>query len=357
MITKPYLGRSKKKNAKSEDESYIVSAISNETDDEKISLEDETIDLQLRAPIMELDEQEESQKMVQPPIKQKKRKKYKKRMNTDSNNNYIKKKRGRKPLKEKKMIDVKEKEKDNNFKELNENYNKLQDLLTFFSFEEIVDAYVKLNNNINEKKKSDRDEFLLNSLKQIKSVIHKKEDIIMMCLSILYSIIHPVEEKKEDIPHENIDENIKQDNNYDILIDDEKQEEEQKEPKIEKKENVINKKKISRKLVYGFDKFRKFYHKYGLHFYKVKNCVYVYDPRVGKKRNHLTVYCRKYNQGCRAKCAIVSNSNVVEMKGEHNHEGYSFDFFYDNYPELNNINWTHAQIIKEYGKDIIIKQN
>ena len=94
-----------------------------------------------------------------------------------------------------------------------------------------------------------------------------------------------------------------------------------------------------------------------MHFFNCDKCIYQYDPPVGVKRQTLTLYCRNRTAtGCRAKCVVYSYTNDVTIKGEHNHEGITKKLFYDSYPELKNKDWEHAQIVKEDGEDIIIKQ-
>ena len=106
----------------------------------------------------------------------------------------------------------------------------------------------------------------------------------------------------------------------------------------------------------SFREIRKFKYKYGLHYYNSKNGVYIYDPREGKKKDKITLYCKKYISSCRAKCVVYKNSDDVTMKGSHNHNGISYNYFCKINPEFKNKNWEHAQVVKENGKEIIVKQ-
>ena len=158
----------------------------------------------------------------------------------------------------------------------------------------------------------------------------------MMCLSILNS-------RKDN------QENNKDNNEYEKV-----KEEEPIAPVKSKKKESTEKNEVS--FVDSFKEMEQSNYRYGLHFFNSKNGVYIYDPKPGKKTESLTLYCKKYTLGCRAKCVIYNNSNDVTMKGTHNHSGTSYKSSCQIHPELKNKNWEHAQAIEENGKDIIIKQ-
>ena len=89
----------------------------------------------------------------------------------------------------------------NTFQELNDCYNRLNDLISNYSFSDITDAVIKLNNNIPAEESDPNEKQLFRDIKKITSVIYKKEDIIMMCLSILSSN-NPQIEKETQIEEE-----------------------------------------------------------------------------------------------------------------------------------------------------------
>ena len=347
-----------------DDESYILPSNPEETD-EISSLEDEEIDSQLNRSIIELNEDKKQPKVIRTQRKIRRRK-YRKRKNL-GDKFAIKRKRGRKRIKDiierkKKITELKEDKKEkgkekenvNTFQELNDCYNRLNDLISNYSFSDITDAVIKLNNNIPAEESDPNEKQLFREIKKIISVIYKKEDIIMMCLSILSSK-NPQIEKETQIEEEetqNVENtqnkaNSNDNDEIDISIDEKDPISQGKEKKHREKKEFIN----------GFELTNQPLYKFGLHFFKTKKGVYIYDPRTGQKRNCLTLYCRRNQVGCKAKCVIFSNSNDVIVKGNHNHKGIPYDSFYKNYPELKNKNWEHVQIVKESGKDFIVKQN
>ena len=321
-----------KKPSKEDDSSYILPSNTDETDDfDKLDLEEETIDSQLNSPVIDLtdDDDEQEAKSV------KKYPKYQKRIRTSKSS---KKSKGRQTIaKRGRRRSVKKKgENMNSFAELNHCYNKLSDLISQYNFSDIADVILKLNNDIKRHPSDKEENALFKEFKKINSVIKKKDDITMMCLSILNS-------------QKNSNENNKDNNKCEKFKEEEPiapVKSKKKEPKDEKDVSFLESLKGMNQSNY----------KYGLHFFNSKNGVYIYDPKPGKKTESLTMYCKKYTLGCRAKCVIYNNSNDVTMKGAHNHPGTPYNSFCRTHPEFKNKNWEHAQAIEENGKDIIIKQ-
>ena len=355
-----------------DDDSYVLPSNTDETDDySELDLDDEEIDSQLQSPVIELDEDEEEPKIISIKHKPKKRKTYKPAEKKEII--FIQKKRGRgrprkyqkneerkKPTKKKIIIihkrgrgrprkyeDNKEKkeikvakmknENDNDFNELNLCYNKLEYLISKYSFTDIADVILKLNNNIPQDKSDKNEKILFKEISNINSVIKKKEDINTMCLCILAS-------KKS---------NNEINNNCDKK--EEKEEENSSEDNFIKNAKTMRKRKSETLVLQSFKELDQINYKFGMHLFDSGNGVYIYDPMTGVKRTALTLYCRQRTASqCRAKCVVYSNSDDITMKCEHNHEAIPYKDFYKAFPELRKKNWEHAQVIKEGGKDIII---
>ena len=162
-------------------------------------------------------------------------------------------------LKEDKKEKGKEKENVNTFQELNDCYNRLNDLISNYSFSDITDAVIKLNNNIPAEESDPNEKQLFRDIKKITSVIYKKEDIIMMCLSILSSK-NPQIEKETQIEEEetqNVENtqnkaNSNDNDEIDISIDEKdpisqgkekkhREKKEKKEPENKNEENIEEK--------------------------------------------------------------------------------------------------------------------
>lgn len=317
-----------RKNPKEDDESYILPSKTDDTVDfDSLDLEDESIESQLNSPIIDLTE-EEKPKETTP-------KKYPKVRTLKSVKKAEKKLKNSK-IKRKRMV-RKKGENMNSFAELNHCYNKLTDLIGEYNFSDIADVTLKLNNDI-EKDKTDSTEItLFQELKKINNIIKKKEDIIMMCLSILAS----KKDKKENSSKVNKDNNDS--------------------PKF-KEEKPLNlftneKKEIKEKsFINSFKEIKSSNYKLGPHFYNAKNGVFIYDPRDKDNQQSVTMYCKKKSLGCKAKCVIYKNSNDVTMRESHNHPGFSYNHFCKIHPEFKNKDWEHVQVIKEKGEEINIIQ-
>ena len=182
-----------KKPSKEDDSSYVLPSNTDETDDfDKIDLEEETIESQINSTVIDLTEDDEP--------KEKSVKKYPKYPKMKRIIKSSKKRKGRKSIAMKwrrRRNEKKKGENMNSFAELNHCYNKLSDLIAQYNFSDIADVILKINNDI-KKSSSDKDEnTLFNEFKKINSVIKKKDDIIMMCLSILNSRKDNQENNKE----------------------------------------------------------------------------------------------------------------------------------------------------------------
>ena len=324
-----------KKSSKEDDSSYKLPSKTDETEDyDKLDLEDETIESQLNSPVIDLTEEDEPEEKTIKKYPKIKRIRTKKSIKKSIGRKTITKKwrRRKRTLKEKR-------ENMNSFAELNHCYNKLSDLISEYNFSDIADVILKLNNDIKKDPSDKNEKALFNEFKKINSVIKKKDDITMMCLSILNS-------RKNNI-----------ENNQDINDSVESKEKETIIKVKSKKEQDEEKNEINEtRFINSFKGMNQTNYRFGLHFFNSKNGVYIYDPKQGKKTESLTLYCKKYTSGCRAKCVIYKNSNDVTMKGTHNHAGSSYKCFCNIHPEFKNKNWEHAQVIKENGRDIIIKQ-
>ena len=325
-----------KQQSKEDDSSYILPSNTEESVDfDKLDLEEETINSELNSPVIDLtqddSEEEEEKEKKYPKIRTKRSER---------------KSRSRSVIKRIRKI-KKKGENMNSFAELNHCYTKLTDLIDEYNFEDIADAILKLNNNIKRNKADEKETAIYKELKKINSVIKKKDDIIMMCLSILNSRKAAKNKDNKDKNNEKI------------------------KPKKELSSNSVKEKKADDEIVETgvehlkeksfLNSFKELSnsncnYKYGWHYYNSKNGVYIYEPREAKRKENFTFQCKKYIAGCRAKCVVYKNSDVVTMKGTHNHNGSSYSYFLKLNPEFKNKNWEHVQVIKENGKEIIIKQ-
>ena len=359
----------KKNNFKRDDESYILPSNIEDSDDySKLDLDDETVDSQLRAPLVYLDGKNKKSKEVKIKVSRRKRKAYKPVIHRMEK---PKRKRGR-PRKiniENTEIKTSEEKNENvnNFEELNFCYNELSELISEYPFSDVADVIIKLSNDIKMNDSDKTEKTLFNKIGKINSVIKNKQDINTMCLSILATKI-----SKNELIKDN---NINKSNDINVNIPEEKPQEinpgetkrkegnpikenpKEEKPKYQNRVSSLNKNSKVRKVLNSFKVLNQSIHKFGMHFFNCDKCIYQYDPPVGVKRQTLSLYCRNRTAtGCRAKCVVYSYTNDVTIKGEHNHEGITKKLFYDSYPELKNKDWEHAQIVKEDGEDIIIKQ-
>ena len=322
-------GRKPKKPPNEDDDSYILPSKTEETVDfDALDLEDETIESQLNSPIIDLTDDESKVKNIKKIRTFRTMKKASKRRNDIPAT--VKKMR-------KKRTTKKKGENMNSFAELNHCYNKLSDLISEYNFSDIADVILKLNNDI-EKDISDSTEMtLFREFKKINTIIKKKEDITMMCLSILAS----------------------KNNNTEISIDNNKDNNDSKKAKEEKPIiEIKNEKKETKPKLFmnSLKEMKSSKYIFDFHYYNSKNGVYIYAPKVNDRIQSVTMICRRNPLGCKAKCVIYRNSDDVTMKGTHNHPGINFNYFCKLHPEFKNKDWEHVQVIKENGEEIIIKQ-
>ena len=261
----------------------------------------------------------------------------------------------------------------NTFSELDKCYKKLDDLISEYSFSDIADIIIKINNDINNDKSE-----LFKRMKKITSTIRNKESISMMCLSILYSKLSSnntyKEISKKNGEKKDISENEKEDEK-----EDEKEEKEGEEDEEEEKEEEItelkknkyvsdedsedpeeyNTKRKYGRIVKGFNGMKQIKYIFGNHYYKDKNNIYCYYSRTLKPRRYVSAYCYHRELGCNAKCVIFGNCNRVQLYGTHiSNCPVSKRIFYLDYPDLKNKKWTHVQIIKKkYKYNTLIVQS
>ena len=353
-----------------DDESYILPSNTDETDDfTDLDLDDETIDSQFK-----LSSTKANIKELKVKTRGRKRKAYKPVIKKDKR---IKRKRGRprkynKDINENK-IHVEKNENVNTFEELNFCYNELSDILSVYPFSDVTDVILKINNGIKVDNFDKNEKILFQKISKVNSIIKNKQDISIICLSILaekinnnelvkvnnnYNSVNAPEEEtqEENSKEENPEEEKPKDTNR-------KQEnpkkEKPQEEKHKKRLGALNKDKKVRKVINSFKPLNQPNYKFGMHFFNSNNnnCVFQYDPNVGKRRTNITLFCRNRSAyRCKAKCTVYSCSNDVTIGGKHNHEGIPYKSFYDAYPELKDKNWEHVQVIKDEKEDIIVKQ-
>ena len=353
--------RSKKKKI-DDDESYILpDSIEESEDNDYLDLEDESIESELDSPVISLIEDEDDDEEKKEERTKRKKRKTKSRINYPksvrrkrkkkhfpvskcSKKSVVKRGRGRprKTDKVKKTVEKNNNVNVNSFDELNLCYNKLNDLISKYSFSDIADVILKLNNGIKKDNSDKNEEILFKEISNLNLVLKNKEDIITMCLSILNS--------------KNSNNNINQDNNTDLDISDHSPEDEETEEKHIKKEKNAKSETKENTMINGFKAMNKDEYIFGIHFYNSTNGVYLYYPVSEEKQQSLALFCKNRDSGCKARCVVYSNTNDVTMKGIHNHKGESYNSFCQIHPEFKNKNWEHVQIINENGEDIIIKQ-
>ena len=246
----------------------------------------------------------------------------------------------------------------NTISELNFCYEELSDIISKYPFFEMAQIILKINNDISDVDNNNKE--LFEKIKKITSIIKNKNNITLMCLSILSSKsllndhINQINDHFIDI--NDIEEIEKEKNEEDIKIETEKKNSDETKTKAERKKEFLEKEKNENNFFKEF-KFMKKEYIFGKHFYKFKENIYCYMPKTIKPCRFVSVYCVRRDQGCKAKIIIYSNSNSVLVLGTHRHSGKSPIEFYKKYPFLKNEKWKHIQIIKEEGKELIILQS
>ena len=225
-------------NKKSRTKSEISDLYLNQNEDEEIFINfDDNIDEEALSEI--LDEIEENRQ-----INEKKRKT---RNNKKKSSSVFKRKRSLHPSQKNKKEKfrsnisydkrLKEIKSANTISELNFCYKELDDIISKYPFFEIAQIILKINNDINDEDNNNKE--LYEKIKKITSIIKDKNNITLMCLSILSSKsllndhINQIEESFIEI--NDIEEIEKEKNEEDIKIE------------IEKKDNDVTKAKAERK--------------------------------------------------------------------------------------------------------------
>ena len=262
----------------------------------------------------------------------------------------------------------KENKNGNTYTELKNCYHELEKIMSKYSFLDIAKIILKINNGIMDK--SNENHELYKKLEIISSMINKKDNITLMCLSILYSKNHTKTFKKEEEKRSN---NNKKNNRK---IEDKKEDkkenkkEDKKEDKDDKEEKVkrrhtrerFNGNKIMNKdmtrLIKRIKRKEKEPYIFREHFYHLNKKIYCYKPKSSKSTYYQILYCEKRDiNGCNAKVLVNSNPNDILVLGDHGHRGISLREFYKRFPMFKNKDWNHIQLVKEDDEEYIIYNN
>ena len=262
----------------------------------------------------------------------------------------------------------KENKNGNTYTELKNCYNELEKIMSKYSFLDIAKIILKINNGIMDK--SNENHELYKKLEIISSIINKKDNITLMCLSILYSKNHSKNAKKEE------EERSKGNKKNNRKIEDKKEDkkenkkEDKKEDKDGKEEKIkrrhtrerFNGNKIMNKdmtrLIKRIKRKEKEPYIFREHFYHLNKKIYCYKPKSSKSTYYQILYCEKRDiNGCNAKVLVNSNPNDILVLGEHGHRGISLREFYKRFPMFKNKDWNHIQLVKEDDEEYIIYNN
>ena len=262
----------------------------------------------------------------------------------------------------------KENKNGNTYTELKNCYHELEKIMSKYSFLDIAKIILKINNGIMDK--SNENHELYKKLEIISSMINKKDNITLMCLSILYSKNHSKNAKKEE------EERNKGNKKNNRKIEDKKEDkkenkkEDKKEDKDDKEEKVkrrhtrerFNGNKIMNKdmtrLIKRIKRKEKEPYIFREHFYHVNKKIYCYKPKSSKSTYYQILYCEKRDiNGCNAKVLVNSNPNDILVLGDHGHRGISLREFYKRFPMFKNKDWNHIQLVKEDDEEYIIYNN
>lgn len=241
----------------------------------------------------------------------------------------------------------------NTLSELNYFYNKLDKLISKFSFPDVISIILKLINGIPQDSRDNNE--LFQKIDSINKKVDNKNNLILICLSILSKSSlnsNKNKVKKKEKRNKTFEKKSK-------IINDNKNKERRKT--IENGGNAI-KKEISKSNKIEFIKgFRSDVKKliFENHYYNCGNEIYGFRPKTKRYSNTITCYClERENIKCTAKCRVRVNSNKVHLIGEHNHEsGISTIYFYKTYYFLKDKEWTHIQVIKEADKKKVFLQS
>ena len=258
----------------------------------------------------------------------------------------------------------KENKNGNTYTELKNCYNELEKIMSKYSFLDIAKIILKINNGIIDK--SNENHELYKKLEIISSVINKKDNITLMCLSILYSKTHSKNSKKEEEERNKSKKNSsrKKEDKKEVKKEDKEDDNENKEEKVKRKHtrerfngNKIMNKDMTR-LIKRIKRKEKEPYIFREHFYHVNKKIYCYKPKSSKSTYYQILYCEKRDIiGCNAKILVNSNPNDILVLGEHGHRGISLREFYKRFPMFKNKDWNHIQLVKEDDEEYIIYNN
>ena len=252
----------------------------------------------------------------------------------------------------------------NTYTELKNCYNELEKVMSKYSFLDIAKIILKINNGILDK--SNENHELYKKLQAISSVINKKDNITLMCLSILYSKNHSKNSKKEEEERKKSKKksNKKIENKKEDKKEEKEDNKENKEEKIKRKHSIerFNGNKIINKdmtrLIKRIKRKEKDPYIFREHFYHVNKKIYCYKPKSSKSTYYQILYCEKRDiNGCNAKMLVNSNPNEILVLGDHGHRGISLREFYKRFPMFKNKDWNHIQLVKEDDEEYIIYNN
>jgi len=254
----------------------------------------------------------------------------------------------------------------NTLSELEKCYNELENIMSKYSFLDIAKIILKINNGIIDK--SNENQELYKMLQKISSNISKKDNITLMCLSILYSKT-PFEKernrsnKKTNRKIELIKE-VKKEYKKEDIKEEGKENKEKKEEKVKRKHTkerfsinkIIN--KDTSKIIKRIKRKEKDQYIFREHFYHVNKKIYCYKSKSLRLSYYQMLYCEKrYFNGCNAKVLVNSNPNDIVVLGEHDHRGIPLREFYKRFPKFKNKDWNHIQLVKEEDEEYIIYNN
>ena len=191
--------------------------------------------------------------------------------------------------KKNKCKNIKKHKNDNTYSELINCYNELEKMMSKYSFLDIAKIILKINNGIFDK--SNENQELYKNLQIISSIINKKDNITLMCLSILYSKTHSKKDEEEGNKRNKKNnrkiEDKKADQKEDIK-EEKKADKKNKEEKVKRKnerdrlnENKIKNKDMTR-LIKTIKRKEKEPYIFSEHFYHVNKNIYCYKPKYSK---------------------------------------------------------------------------
>ena len=262
----------------------------------------------------------------------------------------------------------KENKNGNTYTELKNCYHELEKIMSKYSFLDIAKIILKINNGIMDK--SNENHELYKKLEIISSMINKKDNITLMCLSILYSKNHTKTFKKEEEKRSNSNKKNnrkiedKKEDKKENKKEDKKEDKDDKEEKIKRRHtrerfngNKIMNKDMTR-LIKRIKRKEKEPYIFREHFYHLNKKIYCYKPKSSKSTYYQILYCEKRDiNGCNAKVLVNSNPNDILVLGDHGHRGISLREFYKRFPMFKNKDWNHIQLVKEDDEEYIIYNN